>query len=297
LRICKIKESNTIILGDGFLAQALFREALRSSSADFIVSPLMHNWSNKLNFAVNLQSATSLEQTRNLKNVVFALGPTNIESLEADINYDSDTYVNILSQFIDKYSEVSTILRFIFLSSASVYGESFLAMKENDKLKPLSKYANSLKRAEDFLKSLADKSHHMFVVLRLTSIYDNSLNSRVLGKIRFAASKNVQLQLHGSGGESRDFLHTSDLFKAILQILKIQNRYEIYNIGSGINFTISEVIQICTETNNDFAKMVKFTGDRRIFEPITMRVNIDKLHRLDFVPRILPEYGLRQYFK
>jgi nucleoside-diphosphate-sugar epimerase len=295
--IYKIEDYNTLILGDGFLAHSLFREAGRNHLEDFKVFPLMHNWSQEQEFRKNLQVSTSLDQISNLKCVIFAMGPTNLKSLEFDTNDNSNIYVNIISQFIQRYAEISNSIRFIFLSSASVYGESISAKKEDDRLAPLSKYATGLIAAEEYLQFFSKQSHHSFIVLRLTSLYDNLLQSRVLGKIRFASNHNINLELFGRGQETRDFLHTSDLFRAIARILKVDHKYEIYNVGSGVNISIAEVVNICKGSNHNFSGLISFNGVHRAFEPRNMKVSINKLRKLDFLPLISPEYGLKRYFE
>jgi nucleoside-diphosphate-sugar epimerase len=284
-------------LGDGFLAQSLFREAVRDKLEVLKVFPLMHNWSKEQEFRKNLQVSTSPAQVNNLKYVIFALGPTNLESLEVDTSDNSDIYVSIISKFIERYAEILNSICFIFLSSASVYGENVSVVEEDHKLAPLSKYSKSLIKAEEYLKFISEKSHHSFIVLRLTSLYDNYLHSRVLGKIRFASSHNIKLELFGSGQETRDFLHTSDLFRAITRISKVDHKYEIYNVGSGASISIKDVVNICKESNDKFTEVISYNGVHRSFEPWNIKVNINKIRKLDFLPLVSAEYGLRRYFE
>lgn len=257
----------------------------------------MPNWSQEVQFRKNLLSATSSDKLKNLEYIIFALGPTDIEYFERCKNFDLKIYVNILSMFLSKYANAANSISFIFLSSASVYGECSADKVEGEQTMPLSKYAQSLLEAERFLALFSENSHHRFIVLRLTSVYNRNLNTRVLGKIRLASRENSALELFGTGMETRDFLHSADLFRSIISVIPLSQGFQIYNIGSGISIAISEIVNICKLSNFRFTEKVRYSGIRRSFEPLHMRVSINKIRSFGFSPLVVPKFGLLEYFE
>ena len=228
--------------------------------------------------------------------MIFAVGPTDIWKMENSIDAFSDIYVQILTILLDAFTEYSNRIQFIFFSTASVYGECNSVKSETDGLDPLSNYAKSMQGAEIYLESISENSHHSFVVFRLTSLYNNSLTTRVLGKIKLSLSDNKSLELYGDGNETRDFLHSSDLLRAIISVLSSNQDFEIYNVGSGSSTSVSKIIDIGRDSNRYFKSLVVFNGIRNKFEPVNMKVNIEKITKLEFEPLIPPELGLAKYF-
>jgi len=49
------------------------------------------------------------------------------------------------------------------------------------------------------------------------------------------------LEIHGSGEQRRDFIHVSDVVQANIKAMETQHVGEIFNVGSGINYSVNEL--------------------------------------------------------
>ena len=188
------------------------------------------------------------------------------ESVEQPLKYYRNNFfslINLLSAFKGKP------VNFVFSSSCTVYGEpDKLPVTEEAPVKQAeSPYGNTKQIAEEILSELAavDKD------LKVTALrYFNPVGaheSALIGELptgvpqnlvpfitQSAIGKRGPLTVHGNdyntpdGSCIRDYIHVVDLAKAHVAALKQMenpqddNRYQVFNIGTGRGSTVLEVI-------------------------------------------------------
>ena len=188
--------------------------------------------------------------------------------------------------------------KYVHLSSAAVYGNpASLPVDENFKLNPLSAYGWHKLMSEHICKEYQSLYGISTAILRPFSIYGNGLKKQLLWDICNKFQQADQIQLFGTGNESRDFLHVKDLAGLIETIINSSDfTGNIYNAASGVETTIRD-IALLFEKYFGTNKKINFTGEVRKGDPLNWRADISKAKELGFSPSINLEQGIQQYIE
>ena len=140
--------------------------------------------------------------------------------------------------------EESDIKKFIFLSSASVYGSSSLPAKEETPPHPTSFYGISKQRAEEHVKRLFGQIPTL--ILRCGNVYGYSKSMRfdaVINRFMFDANFSNRITVNGSGSQSRSFIHVSKVTKMLAALPGADIPSGIYNL-SDRNLEIVDIVEV-----------------------------------------------------
>jgi len=154
--------------------------------------------------------------------------------------------LNLLDAFLD-----SNVKRFIFASSAAVYGNSKPAKKsENMRLAPISPYGVSKLAAENYIRVFNEIYGLETVSLRYFNVYGprQGLASSYSGVITAFIGRLLNRQapiIYGDGNQTRDFVHVDDVVSANMLALESKNAVgEMFNVASGTAITVYELARI-----------------------------------------------------
>ncbi len=141
------------------------------------------------------------------------------------------------------------VSRFIYLSSAAVYGDPIkLPVSEEHPLNPKSPYGLSKLIGEEVVKLYHRMYGLEYVILRLFNVYGprQSLNpySGVITKFIDRVCKGLPPVIYGDGTQTRDFIHVLDVCRATQLSISTENVNEVYNIGSGKPLSINELANL-----------------------------------------------------
>ena len=161
----------------------------------------------------------------------------------------------------------TTIKRFIFASTAAVYG-SIKKNKifENNFISTQSPYGKSKLKAEIFIKKFLKNSKINFIILRLFNVaganekfklgpYNPEYN-HIFNKL----IRNNKFKIYGTnyntpdGTAVRDYVHPNDVANAFYKSHKYlvkKNKNEIFNCGSGKAFSVRNIV-------NSFVKHIDY---------------------------------------
>lgn len=197
----------------------------------------------------------------------FAASKAVGESVENPLLYYENNIlglVNLLREMVH-----NKITNLVFSSSCTVYGQpDNLPVTESTPVKPAtSPYGNTKKIAEDIISDTVKASAGLnSIALR----YFNPVGahqSALIGELPLGIPSNLMpyitqtaiglrktLKVYGNdydtpdGTAIRDYIHVVDLAKAHIIALKrmlgikMKSRYEVFNLGTGIGFSVLEVI-------------------------------------------------------
>lgn len=186
--------------------------------------------------------------------------------------------------------------RFIHLSSASVYGQpKRLPIDETAPCAPLSPYGFHKRMCETLVEEYGSLHGLSTAIVRIFSAYGENLRRQVVfdlcGKI--LAARNGRFDVIGTGKESRDFIHASDVALAVETIHSAQAT-GIFNLGSGIETTVESLVGIlCEELGTDCEPRYGRKG--RPGDPLNWRADISRLAALGYRPKLTLSAGLRRY--
>jgi nucleoside-diphosphate-sugar epimerase len=160
--------------------------------------------------------------------------------------------LNLLRACVD-----SDVRRFIFASSAAVYGNSKRAKKREDMLpKPISPYGVSKLAAENYVQVFNEFYGLETVSMRYFNVYGprQGFASSYSGVITAFMSRLLKGQppvIHGDGKQSRDFVHVDDVASANMLALQSKNAVGgVFNIASGTAITVYELAKILQQITN-----------------------------------------------
>ena len=148
-----------------------------------------------------------------------------------------------------KASLDSGVKRFIYASSASVYGEiETLPKKETLPTRPISPYATSKLAAENYCKAFFKVYGLETVSLRYFNVYGpRQTSGPYSGVITVFINRLLNDEppiIHGDGTQTRDFTDVQDAVQASMLSLKCKNAVgEEFNVATGKQTTINQLAQ------------------------------------------------------
>ena len=230
--------------------------------------------------------------------IIHCAGPSSVGlSLE-------NPYLDFIKNVVVTYNMLNATRlnapksRFIFISSAAVYGEpKSLPVNERCPVNPISPYGFHKWQCEQLCLEFNKIYGLKTAIVRIFSAYGPGLRRQVIWDIcRQMALKKV-LVLHGTGNESRDFIHVSDIARGIKAIVDYgQMDSEVYNLASGREVTIRELAEMIIRISKARIKL-KFDGRVSPGFPINWKADISKIKSLGFKPAIRIEEGLNGYIR
>ena len=160
---------------------------------------------------------------------------------------------------------VNGVKNLIFSSTAAVYSPSVkLTISEDDQTEPLSPYGQTKLLAEKLISNVASAEGLSAISLRYFNVVgsirdefgDNSKDNLV-PKVFAALKSGAEPEIYGDdyptkdGTCIRDYIHVGDLAEA--HILALEQVFkskvnEIYNVGSGDGYSVSEMISQISKT-------------------------------------------------
>lgn len=204
------------------------------------------------------------------------------------------------------FMEKNKINRFVFSSSATVYGQPnlFPVSEETDRKEPVNPYGRTKYICEDIIKSYSDFNNLASISLRYFNpigahpsglIYDNPSGTpeNLMPYIqRVIEGKYDYLTIFGNdyntvdGTCVRDYIDVNDLAQAHINALESceENVYKVYNIGSGSGYSVLQLIQAFEKLGK---KVPYLIGERRKGDVEKIYADISKAkHELGWEPKI-----------
>ena len=140
----------------------------------------------------------------------------------------------------------SKVKKFIYTSSASVYGASQEEMDVTSPLNPKTFYGISKMHGEEHVNGLRGSDIKVYV-LRLGNVFGYSKSMRfdsVINKFMFEANFTKRLRINGDGDQWRSFIHIDRLTTILKNIAMTDLKPDIYNLVTNslkINAIVDEL--------------------------------------------------------
>lgn len=185
--------------------------------------------------------------------------------------------------------------RFIFMSSAAVYGNpASLPVNEDAPPAPLSPYGFHKLQCEQ----LCAQFHRLYGLptasLRIFSAFGPGLKRQVVWDLCRKILSGGELVLFGAGQESRDFIHAGDVMRAAsLTAEKAPLEGEVYNLALGRETAIAELARLIA-AEMGYTGKISFDGQTPPGTPLNWRADVSRIASLGFAPATPLEDGLRQ---
>jgi UDP-glucose 4-epimerase len=190
--------------------------------------------------------------------------------------------------------------KIIFSSSSEIYGNSKeIPFKEDAEVSPISLYAKDKRAVELHLQNFTEISGIPAHIVRFFNVYGpRQRKDFVVAKFIDKAQSGTDIEIYGSGIQKRCFTYVDDAIAGLMALLEYNDSaFEIFNIGSPFEYTVSDVAQLVKEIMPEsLSKIIHrqygIDDVRKEFLEIDRRVpDISKARNiLKFEPRVdLPE--------
>lgn len=186
--------------------------------------------------------------------------------------------------------------KFMNLSSAAVYGNpSVLPVKESDPANPVSPYGLHKLQAEQICKSFATYWNVCTCSMRIFSAYGVGLRKQLFWDLYQKAQSASNINLFGTGHETRDFIYIADIIQAIDLVLQHSDfNGECINVANGKQISTREAAETFLHSLGWHGDIM-FQGEGRKGDPLNWEADISKLRSWGYAQKYSLGEGLTQY--
>lgn len=144
------------------------------------------------------------------------------------------------------------VKRIIFSSSSSVYGDQkVMPLKETLIPNPQNPYAFQKLMGEYYCKIYSSIYKLPVIVFRLFNVYGKRMFSKGSYKLVFTKwleqiKENLPLSIYGTGKQTRDFTHVSDVIDGLIKGMQLEDQilFETINIGYGRQVSVEYLAKL-----------------------------------------------------
>lgn len=225
--------------------------------------------------------------------VVHCAGRASVPLSVKDPAADYAASATLTFHVLDAIRRCSESSKFIFLSSAAVYGNPVqMPVSEKCAIAPISPYGFHKYQAENIVLEFASIFKVKAASLRIFSAYGPGLQRQVVWDICSKALSSNDIKLQGTGAESRDLVHAADVAQAVYTVINhAPLNGEAYNVASGNEVTIRDLAEKILERVNREGR-VTFDQAAPAGTPKNWRADIAKIQALGFRPSMSLDSGL-----
>lgn len=290
---------NLLIIGSkGFLGTYIFSHFTADKSNRVFGCDVVTDYSNPDYFTIDASNANYQEIFEKVAVDVCincsgaASVPDSLDHPYRDFLLNTSNVAALLAAI--KKSNASC--RFLNLSSAAVYGNpASLPIIESASLHSLSPYGIHKLMAEELCREYHDFFDIQTCSVRIFSAYGKGLKKQLFWDLSQKIKNANELQLFGTGAESRDFIHATDIARSIeLIINKGEFNGKCYNVANGTEITISNAARELMKCLGWNGKL-KFNGHNRPGDPLNWKADISKIISLGYEQTVSIEKGLNDY--
>jgi len=194
------------------------------------------------------------------------------------------------------------VRKVIFISSGgTVYGiPQQIPISEDHPTNPICSYGITKLAIEKYLALF----HHLYGldyrVLRVSNAYGERQRIRssqgVVAVFLAKALRDEQLEIWGDGSVVRDYIHVSDVIKALIKTTVYRGKHRIFNIGSNQGKNLNEVIAVIEKVIDRKVKK-QYIKSRKFDVPVNILDTNRARTELKWVPETSFEEGIKRFAK
>jgi UDP-glucose 4-epimerase len=193
--------------------------------------------------------------------------------------------------------KVENLQKTIFASSAAVYPPLSEPHSEDSTLGPTDIYGKTKLIGEDLMEMFSRETGTSTTSARLFNVYGpNETNSHLIPAILEqiqAGSRTIEL---GNLSPQRDFIHVSDVSRAILSMASNTNEnYRVYNVGTGTEYSVEDVVVSTSEALGEDIDIKQDPERVRESDRPHLKADITRIeNELNWTPTVSFVDGLRK---
>jgi UDP-glucose 4-epimerase len=286
------KKTKVLVTGGaGFigshLVARLVSEGMQVVVVDNLTSGSMKNLENylgKIRFVNgDIRNLELVKELVHGAEIVFHLAAN--ASVPASVsNPEYDFQTNVIGTFNLLHSSVGQNLRkFVFASSAAVYGTSDVASSEHSPSRPVSPYGTTKLCGELLGLSYKQNFNVPFVIARIFNVYGPGMPRYVMYDFYRKLKENPEeLEVLGTGKQARQFCYVADAVNAL--ILIAEKGKDVYNVAGEEVISMEELASIFVSKISPTAR-IHMTGSSWLGDIEKLLADTTQLRKLGFVPK------------
>lgn len=293
--------------GAGFVGSHLVELLVKKNHFPIIVDNLNSGlYSNIKNFVENKKAKFVKCDIRNFKKVMqlpkvdaiihLAAIASVVESIDNPIIVN-DVNVNGTLNMLE-FCRKKKIKKFVFTSSAAIYGDYEKQITEKSPTIPTTVYGSTKLTGEQYCKIYSSLFGINITSLRPFNIYgprQNDAYAGVISKFMDRLNENKSPIIFGNGEQTRDFIHVNDVARAFYYALKFKKKkFAVFNLATGKSTSINDLAKIfLLATKSNLKPIHKKPIPGVVIHNSTNPIKI-KQH-LDFVSKINLKNGITNF--
>ncbi len=267
--------------GSGFIGSNLINKLLlkgyKVNCIDFENNLLIKNKNYKF-FKSDIFNTKILNSaTKNCDTIIHLAASLGVKN--TDDNLVQCLNSNILgTRKVLEAARKNKVKYFLFSSSSEIYGDQkHFPIFENFPSQNKSVYAISKIAAENFVKGYNQKFNINYNIIRFFNVYGpGQKNNFVISKYIELASKNKNLNVYGSGNQTRSFCHVDDATEGVIEIIENGKKNTIYNIGNNQEpisiYNLAKLVSSIFKNKIKINKISYNQSDRKMDREINKRI-------------------------
>ena len=216
--------------------------------------------------------------------IIHCAGSADVSKSVKDPLLDYESNVTITHNLLEAVLEsLNNEPRIVFLSSAGVYGNpKSLPVTENLEYRPLSPYALHKVMCEQMCIFYHDVHKMDVKIARIFSAYGSGLKKQIFWDMHCKSKDTGRLDMFGSGNESRDYIHISDLVNALYLLATKESEETVFNVAGGTETTIRFATECFADAVGIDRSNISFNGFVREGDPLNWVADISRLQQLGY---------------
>lgn len=199
-------------------------------------------------------------------------------------------------------SSSSKVKKIIFTSTGALYDPAYhKALKEDSPLKTSDIYSISKMACENLLEYWAKKNGVPVIAARLFNTVGRRETNRhlipdVLDQL-IEGKREIRL---GNLTPLRDYIHVEDVADALIALLNLQiaKEYEVFNVGTGIEYSVLDLVNLFSQVIGEQIKAVSVSELQRKIDRPTQRADATKLRTLtNWEPKRTLQQALKEVWE
>lgn len=283
---------------DELVARGIETHVIDNLSTGTLDNLVQHRSNSLLHFmAGDAREAEALLQDTNVDVVFHEAAIASVPKSVSHPMLVHDVNVNMTLQLLN-YCVKAGVKRFVFASSAAVYGMLESIATEDMACRPNSPYGAGKLAIEDYLHAYRRTYGLETVMLRYFNVYGpRQRYSDYSGVITIFINKLLEAAqpvIFGDGLQVRDFVHVDDIVQANMLAMESANAVgEMFNVASGRATSILELVRIIKELVGAMGIEPQFAAPRQGDMKLGL-ASIDKIRAvLGYDPKIQMQQGLK----
>jgi len=249
----------------GFIGSSLAAKLLKDNFKVIGIDSFTNNYSTRIkeknienclkhtNFSLIRQDLDTLDLSASVEKADYFFHLSAQPGVRASWGKEFTTYVknniSVTQKILESLKNNTTLKKFVFASSSSVYGNQSSMMNEDTSLaRPISPYGVTKLAAEN-LANLYFKNYGVPTIsLRYFTVYGPKQRpDMAFTRFFYSIIKEQKLTIFGNGEQTRDFTYVDDVVKATMNAATSDHVGEILNIGGGSVFSLMQITEFMKE--------------------------------------------------